>query len=129
MLNRVMLCSLGIVLGAGLLLAHGDATHLMGTVSSIDTAKNIFVIKQADGKTVSVMTDKFTKYLKSDSKPTPSSELKVGVRVVVDAKMDKTAKMFVAEEVRVGVAAPAATAAKTASATKAAPQKATPSKP
>ena len=128
MFKTLLLCSLSIVLGAGLLLAHGDATHLMGTVSSIDTAKNIFVIKQSDGKTVSVMTDKFTKYLKND-KPTPSSELKVGVRVVIDAKMDKTAKMFVAEEVRVGVAAPAAAAAKTAGATKAAPQKAAPSKP
>jgi hypothetical protein len=124
---KVMLCSLSIVLGAGLLFAHGDATHLMGTVSSIDTAKNIFVIKQADGKSVSVMTDKFTKYLKSD-KPTPSSDLKVGVRVVIDAKMDKTAKMFVAEEVRLGVAAPAAAAAKTAGATKTTPQKAAPSK-
>ena len=122
MLKGFTTCSLAILLTAGFLLAHGDATHLIGTVSAIDAKRSIFTIKQTDGKSVDVMTDKFTKYIKSD-KPATNAELKVGARVVVDAKMDGAAKMFVAEEVRVGVAAPAA-AAKPA-ATKTSPQKST----
>src|SRR5436190_18592974 len=111
MFKRVIACSLTVLLSAGLLLAHGNATHFNGTVSEIDAAHNIFTVKQADGKLQKIMTDKFTKYLKNE-KPTPSSDLKVGVRVVVDAKMDNTAKMYVAEEVAIGVAKAAATTAK-----------------
>ena len=94
-----------------------------GTVAAIDGSRSTFTIKQTDGKSVVVMTDKFTKFLKNE-KPATGAELKVGVRVVVDAKMDSTAKMFVAEEVRVGVASPAPAAAKGPATTQASPQKA-----
>ena len=107
-MKTLITLSLAILLLAGLVLAHGNATHLKGTVTAIDTAKFTFTIKQADGKPLNVMTDKFTKYLDSKEKPLASSDLKVGSRVVIDAKMDNTVKMYVAEEVRIGVAPAAA---------------------
>ena len=107
MSKGVLTFSLAVLLSAGLLLGHGNATHLKGTVTAVDAPHFTFTIKQTDGKPVSVMTDKFTKYLDKNEKPTPSTELKVGARVVVDAKMDNTAKMYVAEEVRIGAASPA----------------------
>jgi hypothetical protein len=109
MFKGVIACSLTVLLSTGLLLAHGNATHFKGTVSEVDAAHNTFTVKQTDGKLQKIMTDKFTKYLKNE-KPTPSSDLKVGVRVVVDAKMDNTAKMYVAEEVAIGAAQTASTA-------------------
>ena len=109
MLKTLTALSLTLLLFAGIAFAHGDATHLKGTVTAIDAAHSTFTIKQTDGKPVNVMTNKSTKYLDSKDKPAANSELKVGARVVVDAKMDTTAKMYVAEEVHFG-AAPAAAA-------------------
>jgi hypothetical protein len=121
MLKGFMSVFATVLLSAGLLSAHGNATHLMGAVTAVDATHFTFTIKQTDGKSVNVMTDKFTKYLDSKDKPLSNADLKVGSRVVVDAKMDNLVKMYVAEEVRIGVAAPAI-AAKTAP-TKTAPQK------
>ena len=52
---------LAALLCAGVLFAHGNATHLKGTVTAIDAAHSTFTIKQTDGKPVNVMSDKFTK--------------------------------------------------------------------
>jgi hypothetical protein len=101
-----------LLLSAGLVYAHGTATHLTGTITAIE-GEHIKIKDQA-GKSVTVMLGKATKYLKSE-KASTKAELKVGTRVVIDAKMDEKMKMYAAEEVRIGVveaAKPAATKAK-----------------
>jgi hypothetical protein len=112
MYNRLIVFIAAFVLSAGLAYAHGTADHLTGTVTTIDG--DHIQIKDQAGKTVIVMLGKTTKYLKSE-KPSTKAELKVGSRVVIDAKMDTKMKMYAAEEIRIGVVAPA----KPAGATKA----------
>jgi hypothetical protein len=105
-----------------LLLAHGDATHLAGTVTAVNPTT--LTIKLQTGKSETVMLEKATKYL-TGTKAATAADLKVGTRVVIDAKMDEKMKMYTAEEIRIGVAdtaaakaAPAAKAAKAAPAAK-----------
>src|SRR5437762_312086 len=110
--KRFIVLLAAFVLSAGLVYAHGDATHLTGTITAIEG--DHIQIKDQAGKSVMVMLDKKTKYLKSD-KASTKAELKVGSRVLIDAKMDEKMKMYAAEEIHLGVAAPAAsTAAKPA---------------
>ena len=102
MFNRFVLCLVTIVLFVGLLLAHGDP--IMGTVTAV--TNDTFAVQGKDNKPVVIMLEKATKYLVND-KPAKKSDLKVGVRVVIDAHMDTKMKMFSAEEVNIGTAAPA----------------------
>jgi len=100
---------IGMVLGTIALLsmlafAHGDATHLTGTITAIEG--DHIQIKDLQGKSLMVMLGKATKYLKAE-KASTKSELKVGTRVLIDAKMDEKMKMYAAEEVTIGVTAPA----------------------
>lgn len=88
-----------ITLFAVLALAHGDATHLTGTITAIEG--DHIQIKDLAGKPVVVMLQKTTKYLKSE-KPAARTDLKVGTRVRIDAKMDEKMKMYAAEEVSIG---------------------------
>ena len=106
MFKRLIACSLTILASAGLLLAHGDATHIMGTITAVQG--DHATVKLQDGKTEMVMFDKATKYL-IGTKAATKADLKVGTRVVIDAKMDEKMKMFLASEVKIGVTAPAAT--------------------
>jgi hypothetical protein len=99
MLNRFVLCLVAIVLFVGLLHAHGDP--IMGTVTTV--TNDTFTINDKDGKSVVVMLEKGTKYL-VDDKPAKKADLKVGVRVVIDAHMDTKMKMYSAEEVKIGTA-------------------------
>lgn len=108
MLKQCAVGLLTLLLSAALLQAHGDATHLLGTVTAVDG--NHVTIKDRAGKSVVVVTNTSTKYLK-DQKTTTSADLKVGSRVVIDAKMDNATKTYVAEEVRLGTATAAATKA------------------
>jgi major membrane immunogen (membrane-anchored lipoprotein) len=81
--------------------AHGDATHVMGTITAFE--KDHMTVKQTDGKLVTVMVDSKTKYTRE--KGTASkADLKAGVRVMVEAKEDKAMKMLLAEQVQVGAA-------------------------
>ncbi len=68
--------------------AHGGGTHVMGTVADLD-AQHV-VVKTKDGKTMSVLLNKETKYRKGTAAAT-RADLKVGDRVVVHAsgKEDK----------------------------------------
>jgi hypothetical protein len=100
MFRHLLICLLALSLFGAVVQAHGDATHLLGTVSAI--SGNHITIKDKAGKSVMVMLTKTTKYLR-DKKTAPGSELKVGVRVVIDAKMDNAMKMFTAEEIQLGV--------------------------
>jgi exosome complex RNA-binding protein Rrp42 (RNase PH superfamily) len=104
MSKRLVASALTVFISAALLLAHGNATHIMGTVTAIDG--NHVTVKTQDGKSEMVMLEKVTKYL-IGSKSATVADLKVGTRVVVDAKMDEKMKMYKAEEVKIG-AAPAA---------------------
>jgi biopolymer transport protein ExbD len=97
MLNRFMLCLLTIVLFVGLLHAHGDP--IMGTVTAI--TNDTITVKDKDNKSVMIMLEKGTKYLMNE-KPAKKTDLKTGVRVVIDAHMDTKMKMYSAEEVSIG---------------------------
>ena len=99
MLNRFAICLVTIVLFAGFLHAHGDP--IMGTVTAV--TNDTFTITGKDNKPVTIMLEKSTKYLIND-KAAKKTDLKPGVRVVIDAHMDTKMKMFSAEEVNIGAA-------------------------
>ena len=111
MFKKLIICSFTFLLSAGLLLAHGNATHLMGTVTAV--GKDTVTIQDKDGKSVVVMLEKTTKFLKN-KKPTTIDEMKIGTRVVIDAEMNQKMKMYAAEEVQLGAAGAATAAAKQA---------------
>ena len=102
MLKQFVVYSLTILLFATLVHAHGDATHLMGTVTAVGT--DTVTIKDKDGKSIVVMLEKATKYLQN-KKTITKADLKVGSHVVIDAKMDENMKMYTAQEVEVGATA------------------------
>jgi hypothetical protein len=108
MLKQLVICLLSVVLFAGLALAHGDATHLMGTVSAVSA--DTVTIKDNTGKTVIVMLPKATKFLQN-KKAVTKDDLKVGSRVVIDAEMDAKMKMYSAEEIQISAPSAAAKAA------------------
>jgi len=99
MFNRLAISLVAIVLCAGLLLAHGDP--ILGTVTAV--TDNSFTITGKDNKPVTIMLEKSTKYLMND-KAAKKTDLKPGVRVVIDAHMDTKMKMLSAEEVNIGTA-------------------------
>ena len=100
MFTKLLASSLTILMLAVVVLSHGDATHIMGTVSAIQG--DHVTVKLQDGKTQMVMFDKATKYLNGE-KAAKKTDVKVGTRVVIDAKMDDKMKMFLASEVRIGI--------------------------
>lgn len=63
----------------------------------------LVTIKDKANKPVVIMLDKAPKYLLND-KPAKKADLKVGVRVVIDAEMDTKMKMFSAGEINIGAA-------------------------
>jgi DNA/RNA endonuclease YhcR with UshA esterase domain len=101
MFRKLLAGSLSILISTAVLFAHGDATHIMGTVTAVQG--DHVTVKLQDGKTQMVMFDKATKYLTAAEKPAKRADVKVGTRVVIDAKMDEKMKMFLASEVRIGV--------------------------
>ena len=113
MLKRSVVCLFAVLISAGLLLAHGGNTHIMGTVTAIEG--DHVTVKTQDGKSEMVMLGKTTKYF-IDKKSAKAADMKVGSRVVVDAKMDTKMKMYSALEVKIGVATAAKTDAKAAAA-------------
>ena len=106
MFKKLMACVLTVLLSGSALFAHGDATHVMGTVAAIDG--DHVTVKLQDGKTQMVMVDKATKYLTAADKSAKRADMKVGSRVVIDAKMNEKMKMLLASEVRIGVTETAA---------------------
>jgi hypothetical protein len=109
MLNKLIACAFALLLIAGAVLAHGNATHLMGTVTAV--GKDTVTIQDKDGKPLVVMLEKTTKYFKS-KKPASLDEMKIGTRVVIDAEMNQKMKMYSAEEIQIGT--PGSTAPATA---------------
>jgi hypothetical protein len=83
--------------------AHEGHTHkIMGTVSAIN-GQHVDV-KQADGKTVTVMLDKDTKVTRGKEN-LDASALKVGERISVDAMQEKN--MMMAHAIKLAAATPA----------------------
>ena len=111
MVKKLTVCVLATLLFAGLLRAHGNATHLMGTVTAV--GKDTVTIQDKDGKPVVVTLEKTTKYFKN-KKAATVSDMTVGTRVVIDAQMDQKTKMYTAEEIQVGAADTSTPSAKTA---------------
>ena len=109
MAKKLVICVLAVLLPVSFVLAHGTATHLMGTVTAL--GKDTVTIKDKDGKAIVVTLGKTTKYLKA-KKPASAAEMTVGTRVVIDAQMDQKTKMYAAEEVQLGTTEAAAPAAK-----------------
>jgi len=109
MLKKAITFLLTVSFLTGALLAHGNATHLMGTVTAV--SKDTVTIQDKDGKSVVVMLEKTTKYFKT-KKPVAVDELKIGTRVVIDAQMNEKMKMYSAEEIQIGAAATASAAKK-----------------
>jgi hypothetical protein len=107
MLNRIAVLILTVALFAGVLLAHGDP--VMGTITAVNN--DSFTIKDKANKSVVIMLEKGTKYLKND-KAAAKSDLQIGARVIIDAHPDAKTKALTAEEVNIGTAAPAAPAKK-----------------
>jgi hypothetical protein len=101
MLNKLIACVFALTLAATLVLAHGNATHLMGTVTAV--GKDTVTIQNNDGKPLVVSLEKTTKYFKS-KKPATIDEMKIGSRVVIDAEMNQKTKMYSAEEIQIGAA-------------------------
>jgi hypothetical protein len=99
MLNRVAFCLLTLILCAGLLHAHGDP--IMGTVTALTGDK--LALRDRNNKPVEIMLEKTTQYFIND-KPAKKADLKVGVRVVIDAHLDAKIKMLAAEEVNIAPA-------------------------
>ena len=106
MLKKTVFYLLTTVLLTGLAFAHGDP--IMGTVTAVTS--DTFTIKDKDNKPVVLMLIKSTKYVKDD-KPAKKEDLKVGVRVVIDAEMDTRMKMYNAEEIKISATAAAKPAA------------------
>lgn len=70
----VLLCSTAVH-------AHEGQPHIMGTVAAIDA--NHIVVQTTEGKSLSVLVDKNTKYRQGD-KTAAATDLKVGDRVVLE---------------------------------------------
>ena len=99
MFKQFALCLILIVSFAALVHAHGDP--IMGTVKAV--SEDRFTIQDKNNKPVVIMLEKATKY-RLDDKPAKKLDLKVGMRVVVDAHMDAKTKTYSAEEVAIGTA-------------------------
>jgi hypothetical protein len=109
MLKRLTVLLFAGLISVGLLWAHGGNEHIMGTISAVNG--DHVTIQTQDGKSEMVMLGKATKYFVG-SKSAKAADMKVGLRVVVDAKIDPKLKMYSALEVKIGVAAPPAKSVK-----------------
>lgn len=81
--------------------AHGGAKHILGTVTALNG--NQLTLKAKDGKTVSILLNEQTKYYREKVK-LAREDLKVGLRVMVEAREDKKKNVLIASEVHLGSA-------------------------
>ena len=110
MLKRYAACLFSIaMISVGLAWSHGGNEHIMGTITAING--DHVTVQTQEGKSVMVILGKTTKYF-IDKKAAKVTDMQVGSRVVVDAKMDPKMKMYSAVEVKIGVVAPAKTDSK-----------------
>jgi hypothetical protein len=81
------------------LLGHESGMHVAGTIKSV--GETSLTIEASDKQEVVIGIDGKTKFEKN-GKPATAKDLKVGVRVVVDADKGQTKEALVAKEVRIG---------------------------
>jgi hypothetical protein len=101
----VALSALLAVAVAGPLLAHGNYTHVMGTVTAMDA--DHVEVKTKAGKVVSVKLTDTTKFTKAGA-AAAAKDMQVGQRVSVEAK--PKGEDLEASEVKLGVMTKAAPA-------------------
>ena len=87
--------------------AHGDKTHVIGTIEKISPES--LLVKTADGKSVEVKLAAATAYFTKDGKPAKFADVAVGQRVVIHATPKGTD--LIADEVKFAVAGSAASPA------------------
>ena len=87
----------------GTVLAHDGVEHVMGTVSKV-SAQSV-TVDTTDKKVVVVGLNSKTSYTRNDKK-VDASDMKVGDRVMIDAK--EVNEKLVADSVKLGAAAGAA---------------------
>jgi len=88
-MKKIAAMSLFLFAFTTLVFAHAGEVHsYMGTITMLHA--DSFMIKKADGKTMTVRVSKTTQYLRADKHAAKRSELKTGSRVVV--KMSKDGK-------------------------------------
>lgn len=81
---KKMLATLALLLAfASLSFAHGNAKHVMGTVTAV--AADSITVKDAKGASVTIGLAPETKYVKSGA-PATARDLKPGDRVVIEAE-------------------------------------------
>ena len=98
MLGQIVLFLGMLVVSASALQAQGNIAPINGTITAIEG--DHIQIKDQAGKSVVVMLQKNTKYLKSE-KPATKADLKIGVPVLIHIKMDEKMKMYAAETVTI----------------------------
>lgn len=96
--QTVALVLAAVVALAGPLLAHGNYTHVMGTVTAMDASH--VEVKTKAGKVVSVKLTDATKFTKAGAAST-AKDMQVGQRVSVEAK--PKGEELEASEVKLGV--------------------------
>jgi hypothetical protein len=87
-----------VMVAVPLVLGHPGKTHIMGVVTGVDA--NHVVVKTMDGKTVSILLTKATKYLKGEA-AAPMTDLKIGVRVFME--VTGQGEKATASDIRLGV--------------------------
>ncbi len=76
-----VVCALLALLYSASAFAHGGKTHIMGTLTTTEAER--LVVKDRDGKDLSIRLTKDTKFQKGDA-PAAAADLKPGDRVVID---------------------------------------------
>jgi len=96
-MKRLAMVVAVLVFATGIVLAHGEAVHVMGTVTAI--SNNSVTVQTVDKKSSTVEITAQTKFVKSGVAAS-IKDLKVGDRVVVDA--GKIGEKLEAHQVRFG---------------------------
>ena len=82
---------LALMLGSAIAFAHTGVEHVMGTVTAVtDTSITVDTAKHTS---ITVLIDATTKFSKNDAQATRKN-LKVGDRVVIDAKENSDKKLI-----------------------------------
>src|SRR5215207_4950213 len=87
-----------LVVSAAVVIAQTDAKTFTGTIAAIEG--DHIQIKDQSAKPILIMLQKSTKFVKSGA-AAKKSDLKVGVRVTIRARMEEKMKMYAAEEVTI----------------------------
>jgi len=98
---QVMIGAVALVLGSVIAYAHNGVEHVMGTVTAVTDAS--ITVETLKHTFVTVLLDASTKFTKNDAQIT-RQEVKVGDRIVIDAKENKDEKL-VGVAVKLGSAA------------------------